>query len=160
MSLVENNHVVEINYTLKNSNGDVVDSSKEEGPLAFIMGKKNIIPGLEAEILGKNVGDSFNATILPEDAYGAINESMIQSVPKSEFGENADQVQVGSQFQVQNENGEAMIVRAIEIKESEIVLDANHPMAGETLHFEVQIMSARSATEEELSLGYLSEKKK
>ena len=100
MNTVKNDSVVEIDYTLKNVNGDVIDSSEEMGPLAFIMGKKNIIPGLEAEIAGKNVGDSFNVTIKPDDAYGQRDERMIQSVPKSEFGENAEKVEIGHQFQI------------------------------------------------------------
>ena len=123
------------------------------------MGKKNIIPGLENEIAGKSVGDSFNVTIAAEDAYGLRDEKMIQSVAKSEFGENADKVEVGHQFQIQNQNGEPMIVRVIEVKESEIVLDANHPMAGETLHFDVKIVSTREATEKELERGELVEDK-
>ncbi len=157
MSVVKNDNVVEIDYTLKNENGDVVDSSDGMEPLAFIMGKKNIIPGLESEIAGKSVGDSFNVTIAPEEAYGLRDEKMIQSVSKSEFGENADKVEVGHQFQIENQSGEPMIVRVVEVKDSEIVLDANHPMAGETLHFDVKIVSTREATQEELERGELVE---
>ena len=157
MTSIKNDHVVEINYTLKGDSGEVIDSSKEMGPLTFIMGKKNIIPGLESEIEGKKLGDTFNVTIKPEDAYGVRNEAMVQSVPKSQFGEDADKVEVGHQFQVQNENDQLMLVMVIEIEGDEIVLDANHPMAGKTLHFDVEIVSVRDATPEELERGHLRE---
>ena len=121
------------------------------------MGKKNIIPGLELEIKGKKIGETFNVTIQPEDAYGVRNESMVQSVPKSQFGEDANKVEVGHQFQVQDQNDQLMLVKVIEIKGDEIVLDANHPMAGKILHFEVEILSVRDATSEELKRGHLRE---
>lgn len=157
MTSIKNDHAVEINYTLKDDNGEIIDSSKEIGPLALIMGKKNIIPGLELEIKGKKIGDTFNVTIQPEDAYGVRNESMVQSVPKSQFGEDANKVEVGHQFQVQDQNDQLMLVKVIKIKGDEIVLDANHPMAGKTLHFEVEILSVRDATLEELKRGHLRE---
>ena len=155
MTSIENNHVVEIDYTLKGDNGEVIDSSKDVGPLSFIQGKNNIIPGLESEIAGKKIGDDFNVTIQPEHAYGERNSALIQVVPKSEFGENAEKVQVGDQFQVQNENGQPMVVAVAEVKDNEVVLDANHPMAGVTLHFDVKIVSVRDATKEELNKGHL-----
>ena len=157
MTNIQTDQVVEIEYTLKGDNGEVIDSSKEMGPLAFIQGKKNIIPGLESEMEGKKLGDSFNVSIDPENAYGARNESMIQSVPKDQFGENAEKVQIGDRFQVQDQDEQLMVVQVIEIKENEIVLDANHPMAGKTLHFDVEIVSVRNATEEELKRGHLTE---
>jgi FKBP-type peptidyl-prolyl cis-trans isomerase SlyD len=156
MTSIQNDHVVEINYTLKGDNGEVIDTSEEMGPLAFIQGKNNIIPGLESEIEGKKLGDTFNVKIEPEQAYGERNESMIQSVPKSQFGENADKVKVGDKFQVQTEE-HPMVVKVIEVKENEVTLDANHPMAGLTLHFDVEIISVRDATEDELTQGYLAD---
>ena len=159
MSEILENHVVEIDYQLKNTEGQIIDSSERVGPLSFIMGKQNIIPGLEAEIAKRNIGDSFNVSINPEDAYGQRNEAMIQSVPKAQFGDDADKIQLGSQFQVQDQNGQPLLVQVIDIKDDEIVLDANHPMAGETLHFDVTILSAREATKEELEQGYLTPEK-
>ena len=155
MAEIKNNQVVEMDYTLKNTNGDIIDSSEGVGPLSFIMGKQNIIPGLEAEIAKKSVGDEFSVVISPEDAYGPRNEAMIQAVPKEQFGEDADNVQLGSHFHVQDQNGQPLVVEVIEIRENEIVLDGNHPMAGETLHFDVKILSTREATEEELERGHL-----
>ena len=155
MSTINENSVVEIDYILKNDQGEVVDSSEGTGPLSFIMGKKNIIPGLESEIATKSVGDSFKVIIEPKDAYGDRLDAMVQSVPKAQFGEDADKVQLGSQFQVEDKNGQPLVVQVVEIKDDVIVLDANHPMAGETLHFDVTILGTREATNEELERGYI-----
>lgn len=155
MNTINENAVVEIGYVLKNGESEIVDSSKDSGPLSFIMGKKNIIPGLESEIATKSVGDSFKITVEPKDAYGERIEAMVQSVPKAQFGDDADKVQLGSQFQVEDKNGQPLVVQVIEIKNDVIVLDANHPLAGETLHFDVTILSTREATSEELEKGYL-----
>ena len=157
MTVIQNDHVVEIDYTLKNDKGDVLDSSKKMGPLSFIQGKKNIIPGLESKVNGKKLGDVFNVTISPEEAYGLRDEAMVQSVPKSEFGPDANNVKVGQQFEVQNQNGQVMLVRVTEVNESNIVIDANHPMAGKTLYFDVEIVGVRDATDEELKRGHLKE---
>ena len=159
MTSIRNDHVVEIDYTLTGDDGNVIDSSKEMGPLAFIQGKNNIIPGLESEVSGKKTGDKFNVTVAPNDAYGEIVQELIQVVPKSQFGENADSVKVGDQFQVQTEE-HPMVVKVVEISGDEVTLDANHPMAGKTLHFDVEIVSVREATEEELTRGYLADEVK
>ena len=84
---------------------------------------------------------------------------MIHSVPKSQFGDDAEAIQLGSQFQVQDKSGQPLIVQVVEIKSDVIVLDANHPLAGETLHFEVTILGTREATNEELERGYLVSEK-
>ena len=153
--MITNGCVVEMNYTLTNSKGEVIDSSKGRDPLAYIQGKKHIIPGLEKEMEGKNVGDKFKVTVQPEEAYGLLDAALIQPIPKSEFGAEADKVQVGMQFQVEDNNGQPMVVTAIEISENEVVLDGNHPLAGEVLYFDVEVMSLRDATEEELEKNRL-----
>lgn len=150
---ISDGHVVEMNYVLTSTDGQTLDSSEGKAPLAFIIGKQNIIPGLEKEIVGKSQGDSFSVTVAPEEAYGERNEAMVQSVPKSEFGTDIDQIEVGTQFQLQDQSGRGLIATAVEIKEEEIVLDANHPLAGETLNFAVEIVGVRSASDEELSAG-------
>ena len=159
MDTIQNNNVVDIEYTLTNSDGAVIDSSKGREPLSYIQGKANIIPGLESEIEGKKLGDKFNVTIDPENAYGDRDDNLTQSVPKSNFGEDVWKVKVGDQLEVRNQNGEPMVVTVAEVKEEEIVLDANHPLAGMALTFDVEIVGIREATAEELELGYISEEK-
>ena len=157
MTAVADGHVVEINYTLTNNKGDVIDSSNGTEPMTFIQGKENIIPGLEKEMAGKKVGDSFKVTVGPEDGYGPRYEEMIQSIPKEQFGPDAPNIQVGMQFQLEGSNGQEVLVTAIEVREKEVVLDGNHPLAGETLHFDVEVISLREATEEELAKGSLKD---
>mgnify|MGYP001490530088 CR=1 FL=1 len=157
MNKITDKSVVEIDYILKNSQGNVIDTSEGEKPLSFIMGRKNIIPGLEAEISKKNIGDSFSVVISPKDAYGMRDETLVHAVPKSQFGDDVDQVQLGSQLEVETQDGEPMIVQVTELTENEIVLDGNHPMAGETLHFDIKVLGSREATNEELDRGFLVE---
>ena len=156
METIQNNFVVEIDYTLTDENGEVLDSSSDRGPLAYIHGLGHLIPGLENEIQGKVVGDSFTATIPPEQAYGVYDENLIYNVPLSDFVPNPEEINVGDVFQVQNNAGEVMAVKVMEIdQENETFkLDGNHPLADKSLTFEVKIVSARMGTEEELEKGH------
>ena len=151
MDTITNGQIVEANYTLTNNAGDVIDTSTGKAPLTYIQGVGGIIPGLEKEMMGKKVGDKFKVTIEPDHAYGFRDEGLIQSVPKSQFGLDIEEIKVGTQFQVATEQGHELIVTATEVKEDEVVLDGNHPLAGETLHFEIEILSVREATPEDLS---------
>jgi len=151
--MITKNKVVSIHYTLTNNGGEVIDSSNGEDPLAFIYGLGQIIPGLEKELDGKATGDKFQVSIPPEEAYGVRNDQMVQKVPKTEF-EEVETVQVGMQFQVDTPNG-PMILTVVEILENELVLDANHPLAGETLNFDVEVSAVRDATQEELDHGHV-----
>ncbi len=160
MTTIADGHVVEMNYTLTNSKGEVLDSSSGKAPLAFIQGKQNIIPGLEKEMKGKKAGDKFKVTVQPEEGYGTRNEAMVGPVPKEQFGEEAPNVQVGMQFQVEGPEGQVLLVTVVEVRENEVVLDGNHPLAGETLHFDIEVMSLREATKEELESGDLKKESK
>ena len=160
MTTIADGHVVEMNYTLTNSRGEVIDSSNGKAPLSYIQGKQNIIPGLEKEMTGKKVGDSFKVTVGPEEGYGTRNESMVQSVPKEQFGPEASNVEVGMRFQVEGPGGQMLLVTAVDVKENEVVLDGNHPLAGETLSFDVEVVALREATEEELEKGEVQEESK
>lgn len=153
---IANDLVVEFNYTLKDPEGNVIDTSEGRGPLPYLHGKQNIVPGLEEEMTGRKVGDKFDVHVPSEKAYGARADNMVQSVPKNQF-ENPSEVQVGMQFQVQNHDGNALVVTVVGLEGDEVVLDANHPLAGVDLHFDVEVMSIRPATEEELSHGHVHE---
>lgn len=156
MTSIADNHVVDFKYTVKNQSGEIIDSSDNAGPLSYIHGQNKMIPGLEREISGKKIGDIFQVTVKPEDAYGHHDEAMTQAIPKSEFGPDVDKIQVGSQLQVQDQDGQARVVVATEIRDDAIVLDANHPLAGQTLHFDVEIVGVRQATSEELAEGQIN----
>ena len=150
---ISKNHVVTIEYTLKNDNGDTLDTSNNGDPLIYIQGLGHMIPGLENEIDGKINGDKFNVTILPEDGYGVRKEDLIETVPKSQF-QDSDKLEKGMQFQVPTDHGH-MIVTVSDVLENDVVVDGNHPLAGVTLHFDVEIKDVREATESELSAGHI-----
>ena len=151
---VSANKVVLMHYTLKNDDGDIMDSSEGHEPLAFIQGIGNIIPGLEKHLEGKVKGDKLKATVTPDEAYGERTEEQIAKVPLENFqSDGEEQLEVGMQVQVESNQG-ATIALVTEIEGNDVTLDLNHPLAGETLHFDVEIMDVRDATQEELDHGH------
>lgn len=146
--------VVTINYTLTNNQGEELDSSRGEGrePLAYLEGAQNIIGGLESALNEKNVGDQVKVSVEPAEGYGEINEELVQPVPLTAF-EGVDSIEPGMQFQAQTPDG-PQVVRVVEVNEETVTIDANHPLAGETLHFDVEVLEAREATDEEQEHGH------
>jgi FKBP-type peptidyl-prolyl cis-trans isomerase SlyD len=150
--IIEKDKVVQMHYTLTDSEGTKLDSSEGKAPLAFIQGVGNIIPGLEKQIEGKLVGEKVTAIIPPEEAYGLKSDKNVQTVEKAMFQE-PEAVKVGAQFHMKSPEG--VTVATVAALEGETVtLDLNHPLAGVTLHFDVEIVSIREATEDELSHGH------
>lgn len=149
---IEANKFVSINYTLKNDDGVVLDSSIGEGrePLGFVAGRNELIIGLEKELEGKEAGEKFNCTIAPADAYGEYNKELIFDVPMSEFDTDASSVEIGMAFYAQTNQG-PRIVHVLNVTDDMVTLDGNHELAGQTLHFDVEVMEVRDATEEELN---------
>lgn len=149
---VKNDNVVSFHYTLKNDQGDIIDSSVDSTPLDYLHGHGNIITGLESELAGKEAGEHINVTLPPEKAYGGYDPSLVQKVAQSDLL-GIDEIQVGMQLQVDTNDGPA-VVFVTEIAGDQITLDGNHPLAGETLHFEVEVVEIRDATQEELAHGH------
>lgn len=151
---IQNDHVVEINYTLKTDGGETIDTSDTGGPLCYLHGKQNIIPGLENALTGKGLNDKISVRVEPKEAYGEREESLIQMIDKSQFP-NFDEMTIGQQLQVQTESGHPLIVTVIEKAEEGLTLDGNHPLAGMNLNFDVEVISIREATAEELTHGHV-----
>ncbi len=149
---VSENKVVSIHYVLKNSAGEVIDSSIGRAPLSYLHGMGNIIPGLERALEGKAAGDHVDVSITPEEAYGERNEALIQAVPRSAF-EGVEEIEPGMQFRAQTPAG-SQILTILEVQDDQVIVDGNHPLAGETLYFSVEITDVREATEEELAHGH------
>ncbi len=145
--------VVSIDYTLTNDNGQVLDTSDGREPLAYLHGHGNIIPGLEEELTGKEAGDKMDVTVPPEKAYGVRNEQLMVQVDKSQFDPNVE-LKPGMEFQTQDQNG-VHYFRLDKIMGDTVFLDGNHPLAGETLTFAVEIKDVREATKEELEHGHV-----
>lgn len=148
---IDQNTVVSIHYTLTNSEGNVMDSSVGQEPLAYLHGASNIIPGLENALAGKAVGDTLAVTVDPEQGYGEVREEMIQAVERSNFA-GVDDIEVGMQFMAQTPWGEQPVT-VVGIEGDNVTLDGNHPLAGQTLKFDVEIVEVRSATDEEITAG-------
>lgn len=152
MSIVENS-VVSFHYTLTNSKGEVLDKSDQE-PLAYLHGGGNIIPGLEKALLGKKAGDKLVVTVEPAEAYGVRDDKLIQNVPRRAF-QGIKDIKVGMSFTAQGDAGQPMRVVVTRVSGDMVTVDGNHPLAGETLTFDVEITDVREASEEELAHGHV-----
>ncbi len=150
---VEEKKVVSIHYKLTDDDGKVLDSSENDQPLVFIYGIGMLIPGLEKALEGKVTGDKLKVSVNPEEAYGERDEGLTQMVPKSQFDEE-ETLQIGMQFQVETEQG-VLVVTVIEVTDTEVKIDGNHPLAGMKLHFDVSVGEIREATAEEIDHGHV-----
>lgn len=143
--------VFTVHYILKNRIGELVDTSEGSEPLHFIYGTPDIIEGIQKAVKDRNVGDCLEVTVPPELAYGEHQEALVRTVPRSMF-EGVENLQVGMKFQT-NTGDEAQIVQVVGIDGNLIRVDANHPLAGFTLYFDLEIVGRREATEDEIAQG-------
>jgi FKBP-type peptidyl-prolyl cis-trans isomerase SlyD len=151
---VTENKVVLMHYTLKDNSGEVLDSSEGKEPLAFIQGVGNIIIGLVEQLEGKAVGDKVSATVAPEKGYGIRNEENVHVVPLSGFqADGEEKLAEGMQVRVETNEG-VSIADVVKIDGDDVTLDLNHPLADETLHFDVEVVDIREATKDELEHGH------
>ena len=149
---IAQNKVVGFNYTVKDAQSKLIDSNEGGQPLEYIHGTGGIIPGVEAAIEGKSEGESLKIVVTPDKGYGQRNDQLIQRVPRSNF-DGIEKIEVGMQFQARTPQG-ARIVTVVGVDDKEVTVDANHPLAGQTLHFDVTIVSVRDARPEELEHGH------
>jgi len=153
MTKITQNAVVSLNYTLTNDAGDILDKS-ENGQFVYLHGANNIIPGLESALNDKSLNDTFDITIEPADAYGLKDESKKQVVGRDMF-EPDSPIEPGVQFHAQSPEGEMLVITVTEVNGDEVTIDGNHPLAGERLHFSVEVKEIREASEEEISHGHV-----
>ncbi|WP_018865786.1 MULTISPECIES: peptidylprolyl isomerase [unclassified Thioalkalivibrio] len=149
---VAQNAVVAIHYTLTNDAGEKIDSSEGREPLAYLHGNGQIVPGLEKELEGKAAGDKVQAKVSPAEGYGEKIDAMVQEIPMDAF-QGVESVEPGMQFQAQTENG-PLTVTVTKVEGDTATVDGNHPLAGETLNFDVEIVEVREASAEELEHGH------
>ncbi|MDH5231575.1 MAG: peptidylprolyl isomerase [Gammaproteobacteria bacterium] len=145
--------VVTIEYTLKNDEGNVLDTSEGREPLVYLHGSGNIIPGLEKELEGKIVSDSLSVRVSPEEGYGEKSEHMIQTVPKDMFGDA--NIEINQQYHAAGPSGEPIVITVVDINDEGVTVDGNHPLAGVYLNFDVEVKEIRDATAEELEHGHV-----
>lgn len=146
---IEKNKLVSLNYTLKNVQGEIVDSSEGAEPLDYIHGYGFLITGLEKELEGKKIGDKFSVEIEPAEAYGEKNPELIFDVPRTQFDDGVE-IAEGMQFEAAAPEG-SRIVTVTKVDGDNITIDANHPLAGEKLFFNVEVVNVRDVTEEEIA---------
>lgn len=143
--------VVAIEYTLKDDQGNIIDASGDRGPMEYLHGAQNIIPGLEQGIEGLAAGDTKQVVVQPQLGYGEYSEKLLQHVPLSAFGANTPQV--GMRFHAETNLG-MRVLTIKKIEGEEVTLDGNHELAGKTLHFDIKVVSVRAAELSELSHGH------
>ncbi|MBI5364786.1 MAG: peptidylprolyl isomerase [Planctomycetes bacterium] len=145
--------VVTIHYTLTSESGETLDSSRGQDPLEYLHGAKNIVPGLEKELLGKAAGENFAVRVAPEEGYGAHDPKGIQRVPRDAFPEDIE-LEPGMQFSAEDESGRGVTIWIQSVEGAVVTIDQNHPLAGQVLCFDVSVEKIRDATLEELSHGH------
>ena len=133
---------VSLEYTLSDEAGTVIESNKGKQPMSYIHGKSQIIPGLEKELSGMKVGEEKKIQVKPEDGYGPVNPDAFQEVPKEKLPPEA--LKVGTMLMAQGSQGQGVPVRVHEIKDTTVIMDFNHPMAGKTLSFDVTISEIKT----------------
>lgn len=151
---IQDNAVVSIHYTLTNESGDLLDSSSGKDPLKYLHGAGNIIPGLENELVDCKVGDTKQVTVQPKDGYGETDEGLLKKLPRDAFT-GIEKVEEGMEFQARGDDGQAQYVVVAKVEEDGITVDANHPLAGQILNFDVSVEEVREATQEELDHGHV-----
>ena len=151
---VSEQKVVTMNYEVADDQGQLIDRSEEGGPLAYIHGNGQLIPGLETALEGRGKGDKIAVDVPPEQGYGERDEEGVQTVARNQFDDSVE-IEVGMQFEAQDEDEGHQIVTVVAVDGENITLDTNHPLAGKNLCFEVEILDVRDASAEELSHGHV-----
>jgi len=145
--------VVAFHYVLKDKAGKTLDSSAGQAPLEYMQGHGQIVPGLERRMEGASEGDAFEVVVLAADGYGERDHEAMLGMSRDDLPQGLDP-QVGMQLAARHPEGGMVALRIVAVSETQVTLDANHPLAGEDLHFSVQIESVRAATTEELQHGH------
>ncbi|CAM4010974.1 peptidylprolyl isomerase [Shewanella aquimarina] len=151
--IITQHKAVSIHYRLTNQQGELIESSFEGEPMLYLHGAENMIPGLEQALEGKSVGDKLEVTVEAEQAYGPYHDGLRQDVPLAAFGDIEDIVP-GMRFIAETEMGQRP-VQVTEVKDDVVVVDGNHPLAGQTLNFTVEVISVRDASAEEIAHGHI-----
>ena len=151
MTIQPNSHVT-LAYTLRNDAGEVLDGSDlEDGePIRYVHGYGMIVPGLESALAGLKVGDKKEVHVLPDDGFGSRDEELVVEIDRSELPEPT-KVELGDELVAESADGEEIVLRIVKIEPESVLVDANHPLAGVTLHYAVEVQEVRDATEDEIA---------
>ncbi len=150
---IEKNRVVTLYYTLRDEQGAVLDSSTGRVPLSYLHGKGNIIPGLEQALAGRSTGEKLDVTVAPDQGYGRRDDRLVQIVPRNRFTEGSE-LRPGMQVRATGQQGQRLVT-VLRVERDFVTVDGNHPLAGRTLYFSVEVADVRKATHEEVSHGHV-----
>jgi FKBP-type peptidyl-prolyl cis-trans isomerase SlyD len=150
---VEKDKVITIDYELKSADGEILDSSEENGALSYIHGAGYLVPGIENALVGKKVGESIQIVVSPADGYGEYNEELVFEVTKDDF-EKGIELFEGLEFQAEIDD-EPRVCTVVAIEDDKVTVDANHPLSGEELHVRAKVVSIRDASPEEIEHGHV-----
>lgn len=151
--LIDDNLVVSMHYKLTDDDGNVLDSSEGSEPLSYLHSAGNIIPGLEKALVGEVEGDSLQVRVEPAEGYGEVMPDLIQTIERADF-QDVESVEVGMAFEAKAPYGSVQRIVVKKVDGDEVTIDANHPLVGVVLHFDIEIVGVREATEEELDHGH------
>ncbi|MDO6709212.1 peptidylprolyl isomerase [Aliiglaciecola sp. 2_MG-2023] len=149
--LISENAIVTMHFTVKTQDGTQIDSSRDGEPMVYMQGSQYLIKGLEDALEGRQPGDKFALDVAPELAYGERHDELVQLVPKTMF--DGMEVEVGMTFRATTDDGEQSVM-VIDETDDEVVIDGNHPLAGVSLNFDVEILEVREATDDEIAHGH------
>jgi len=149
---IQNDHVATINFVLKDDEGEVIDASEANDPLVYLHGHENVVPGLEAALLGKAPGDRVQVVVEPADGYGETTTDELVAIPREAF--EGDDIEPGMLVELEDEDGDLIPVWIAEIDDDAVHVDVDHPLAGLRLHFDCEILEVRKATADELEHGH------
>jgi len=152
--MIQNGKVVGLAYVLKDSQGQKLDESNGADPFVYIQGAHQIVPGLENALEGLAVGAKKDVVVSAEEGYGEVNPDLRLTVKRTQFP-GATDLQTGMQFQAQGPDGHGMVFTVADIQGEDVTIDGNHPLAGQSLHFSVEVLSIRDATQEEMDHGHV-----
>lgn len=151
--MIKDGTVVNLAYTLKNHEGEVLDSADENDPFVYLHGASQILPGLEKPLEGLKPGDTKKIEVKAADGYGEINSELKLTVKRSQFPEGAELTE-GMQFETEGPDGAGYVFLVERVEGDQVHLDGNHPLAGQDLFFDVRVLEVRDATEEEKAHGH------
>ena len=151
---ISKDHVVSLAITLRDDKGEVLESSEESGPLEYLHGYDDLVPGLEAALEGLSVGDKKEVKVPPEEGYGVYDASLVAVVPREEFPVDQE-MEVGMQVFGETEDDDEVPFWVSAMDDEKVTLDGNHPLAGAELHFSVEVLSIRAAEADELEHGHV-----
>lgn len=150
---IQDGLVVIMHYTLKNAEGEVLDTSDGDDPMPYMHGVGNIVPGLETALTGKAVGEKVSVVVAPEDGYGEASGVPDQGVPRDQFPADLE-IEPEMEFIADANDGDMIPVWVTRVTADEVFLTTDHPLAGETLHFDIEVVAVREATESEKEHGH------